>query len=181
MPYPHKLSEQKIVSEASSLVDEVGLDALTTRALALRLNARAPSLYRYFPDKESLVRALAVKFGRDLAEHVGQHETWADMAHAYWDFALRYANRYAVLVDDPLPGLEAPPADKFRVTEPLHELASRVDPERQLLIARVLWSYLHGAVNLNLNWPTRTGLDPASAFNEGVEALQQWLDQIAVG
>jgi hypothetical protein len=31
------------------------------------------------------------------------------------------------------------------------------------LAARVLWSYVHGAVSLRLLWPTREGLDPVEA------------------
>ena len=167
MPYPQKLSEQQILQEATCLVDEAGLEALSTRALARRLGARAPSLYRYFPDKDTLVRAVSAKFLDDLAQEMDRHESLAGMARAYGDYGLRYPNRYAVVACR-APESEQPPA-------PLHELAARLAPDRPLETARVLWSYLHGAVSLRLLWPPREGLDPEGAFAAGVEALDGWL------
>jgi AcrR family transcriptional regulator len=175
MPYPQKLSEQQILEEAACLVDEAGLDALSTRGLAQRLGARAPSLYRYFPDKDTLVRALSATFWDDLAREVDRHETLTGMARAYWDYALRCPNRYAVLMSRP-PEAEQPTAtEKGLVAEPLQELATRLSPERALLAKRVLWSYVHGAVSLRLLWPTRDDLDPEAAFAAGLAALDAWL------
>jgi AcrR family transcriptional regulator len=175
MPYPQKLSEQHILEEAARIVDEEGVDALSMRVLAARLGAHAPSLYRYFPDKESLIRAVSAKFLDELAAAVGRHDSLAGMARAYWDYGLRYPNRYDVVVCR-TPEAETPPAAaKFQVTEPLHELAARLSPDRPLVAARVLWSYLHGAVSLRLAWPSREGLDPEEAFVAGIEALGAWL------
>jgi AcrR family transcriptional regulator len=175
MPYPQKLSESQILEEAARLVDEAGLDALSMRVLAARLDAHAPSLYRYFPDKETLVRAVSAKFLHELAEEVGSQETLAGMARAYWDYGLRYPNRYDVVVCRTPEAEALPAAVKFQVTEPLHELATRLAPDNPLVAARVLWSYLHGAVSLRLAWPTREGLNSEEAFVTGLEALDAWL------
>ncbi len=175
MPYPQKLSEPQILEEAARLVDEAGLDALSMRVLAQRLGVGAPSLYRYFPDKDTLVRALSATFLTELAEEVDRHETLVGMAHACWDYALRCPNRYATIVYR-APEAEQPPAAvKFQVSEPLNKLAVRVSPDRPLVAARVLWSYVHGAVSLRLLWPTREGLDPEEAFDAGLAALDAWL------
>jgi AcrR family transcriptional regulator len=175
MPYPQKLSESQILEEAARLVDEEGINALSMRVLAARLGAHAPSLYRYFPDKETLVRAVSAKFLDELAEAVSRHERLAGMARAYWDYGLRYPNRYDVVVCRTPEAEQPPAAAKFQVTEPLHELAARLAPDNPLVAARVLWSYLHGAVSLRLTWPTREGLDPEGAFTAGIEALEAWL------
>ena len=175
MPYPQKLSEEQILEEAARLVDEAGQDALSTRVLARRLGARAPSLYRYFPDKDALVRAVSAMFLAELAREAERHEGFAGMARAYWDYALRHPNRYAVVASR-APAAEQPPdAAKFRVSEPLHGLAARLAPDRPLVAARALWSYLHGAVSLRLLWPPREGLDPEEAFAAGLAALDAWL------
>lgn len=172
MPYPQKLSESQILDEAARLVDEAGVDALSMRGLAAHLNSHAPSLYRYFPDKETLVRAVSTRFLSELAEEVSQQDTLAGMARAYWDYGLRYPNRYDVIVCR-TPDAEQPPvAVKFQVTEPLHALARRLSPDNPLVAARVLWSYLHGAVSLRLAWPTREGLDPEEAFMAGIAAFE---------
>ena len=98
MPYPQKLSERQILEEAARIVDEEGLDALSMRVLAQRLGAHAPSLYRYFPHKDTLVRAVSAKFLAELSQEVSRHESLAGMARAYWDYGLRYPNRYATVV-----------------------------------------------------------------------------------
>jgi AcrR family transcriptional regulator len=175
MPYPQKLSEPQILKEAARIVDEEGVDALSMRVLAARLGAHAPSLYRYFPDKESLVRAVSATFLAELAAEVGRHDSLADMARAYWDYGLRYPNRYDVVVCRTPEAEQPPAAAKFQVTETLHRLAARHSPDNPLVVARVLWSYLHGAVSLRLAWPTREGLDPEEAFTAGLAALEAWL------
>jgi AcrR family transcriptional regulator len=175
MPYPAKLSESQILEAAVRLVDELGIDALSTRTLAERLHARAPSLYRYFPDKERLVRAVSEHFMAELAREVESCTTLAEMGRAYWAYALDHPNRYAVVVGR-VPEDEDPPAEaKFQVSEPLHRLAANLTPDKPLVTGRVLWSYVHGAVSLRLNWPTRPGLDPEEAFLAGLEAFEQWL------
>lgn len=181
MPYPQKLSEPQILEEAAGLVDEAGLDAVSMRVLAGRLGARAPSLYRYFPDKESLVRALSEMFWKDLAQAVEPHESVAGAARAYWDYGLRYPNRYAVLVSHMPETEQLSVADTFQGTEPLEELTTRLDPERALVAERVLWTYLHGAVSLRLLWPTPDGLDPEEAFAAGLAAFEAWLESDAAG
>jgi AcrR family transcriptional regulator len=175
MPYPQKLSNPQILAEAARIVDEAGLDALSMRVLAQRLGAHAPSLYRYFPHKETLVRAVSAKFLAELAQEVERHEGLAGMARAYWDYGLRYPNRYAVIVCRAPEAEQPSSAEKFQVTEPLHALAARLCPDRPLVAARVLWSYVHGAVSLRLAWPTREGLDTEAAFVAGIEALEAWL------
>jgi AcrR family transcriptional regulator len=176
MPYPQKLSEQQILEEAACLVDEAGLDAVSMRVLAKRLGARAPSLYRYFPDKERLVLALSELFWNELAQAVDHHESVAGAARAYWDYGLRYPNRYAVLVSHAPAAEPRSLAEKFPVTEPLEELTTRLAPERALVAERVLWTYLHGAVSLRLLWPTPDGLDPEEAFAAGLAAFEAWLE-----
>lgn len=175
MPYPQKLSEAQILEEAARLVDEAGLEALSTRVLAQRLGARAPSLYRYFPDKDTLVSALSARFWDDLGQEVDRHESLAGMARAYWDYGHRYPNRYAVLVSHVPEAEHVSIADKFQVSEPLQGLTTCLSPDRSLVVKRVLWSYLHGAVSLRLLWPTEKGPDPEEAFTAGLEAFAVWL------
>lgn len=52
------LSSERISAVAMDLVDEEGLDALSFRTLAKRLNCEAMSLYHYYPSKQHLVDAL---------------------------------------------------------------------------------------------------------------------------
>lgn len=53
------LDRQRIVNEAVALLDEHGLDELSLRKLAQRLDVRAPTLYWHIPNKAALVTAIA--------------------------------------------------------------------------------------------------------------------------
>lgn len=54
-----KVDRAQIVDEALKLLNEVGIDALSTRMLAERLNVRQPALYWHFKSKRALVEAMA--------------------------------------------------------------------------------------------------------------------------
>ena len=54
-----KLSRETIINEALDLLDEVGLDAVSTRLLAKRLGVEQPSLYWHFRKKQDLLSAMA--------------------------------------------------------------------------------------------------------------------------
>ncbi|MEB3963302.1 TetR/AcrR family transcriptional regulator C-terminal domain-containing protein [Streptomyces kunmingensis] len=53
------MNRETVIAEALSLLDEVGLDAVSTRRLAKRLNVEQPSLYWYFRTKKDLLAAMA--------------------------------------------------------------------------------------------------------------------------
>ena len=53
-----KLDKDKIVATALTLLNERGLDALTTRALADRLGVKQPALYWHFKDRRALLDAM---------------------------------------------------------------------------------------------------------------------------
>lgn len=54
-----KLERETIVHEALALLDDVGLDAVSTRGLAKRLGVEQPSLYWHFHNKATLLAAMA--------------------------------------------------------------------------------------------------------------------------
>ncbi|MEE1745276.1 TetR/AcrR family transcriptional regulator C-terminal domain-containing protein [Streptomyces sp. JV184] len=54
-----KMNREAVIAEALGLLDEVGLDAVSTRRLAKRLNVEQPSLYWYFRTKKDLLAAMA--------------------------------------------------------------------------------------------------------------------------
>ncbi|HTI26797.1 MAG TPA: TetR family transcriptional regulator [Kutzneria sp.] len=51
----------EVVAAALSLLDEVGLDALTTRKLAEKLGVRPGALYRHFDSKRALLNAMVAR------------------------------------------------------------------------------------------------------------------------
>lgn len=55
---PRKLEREMVVAEAIALLDADGFEGVTLRALAARLNVRAPALYWHFPDRAALLAAM---------------------------------------------------------------------------------------------------------------------------
>lgn len=64
-----KIDRQQIVKEALLLLREVGLDKLSTRALAARLNVQQPALYWHFRDKRALMDAMNAEMMRVSHPH----------------------------------------------------------------------------------------------------------------
>ncbi len=55
-----------LVSSARALLTAQGLEALSTRAVAERAGIRQPTLYSHFPNRDSLLVAVADALGREL-------------------------------------------------------------------------------------------------------------------
>lgn len=63
-----RLDKSKVISSALELLNEVGMDGLTTRKLAQKLGVEQPTLYWHVKNKRALLDALAV-------EMLDQHHT----------------------------------------------------------------------------------------------------------
>jgi len=60
---------QRILDAAETLVGEAGVDAATTRAIAERAAVAAPSLYRFFADRDEVLDAVLERSLLDLDAH----------------------------------------------------------------------------------------------------------------
>jgi len=74
------LSKTNVVDATLGFLDSQGLDQLTMRSLGASLNVRGGAFYRYFPNKETLLEAVADK----IVEGVG--DPLPDVA---WDEQIR--------------------------------------------------------------------------------------------
>jgi AcrR family transcriptional regulator len=52
---------EAILAAAASLLEEVGIDSLSTNLICARANLTPPALYRYFPNKYALLRELGIR------------------------------------------------------------------------------------------------------------------------
>ena len=57
---------KKVLDAASSLLAQLGLEEITTTRIATAAGISIGSLYRFFPDKQSLIDAVAVRHVRDF-------------------------------------------------------------------------------------------------------------------
>ncbi len=68
---------ERILDAAAVLLEEDGVDAVTTRAIAERAGITAPSLYRFFADREQVLDAL-------IEQHLERLSTFLTEAEAGW-------------------------------------------------------------------------------------------------
>ncbi|HEX3829246.1 MAG TPA: TetR/AcrR family transcriptional regulator [Sporichthyaceae bacterium] len=112
---------QRMLDAAQELVAEVGYDALTTTLIAERAGVSIGSLYQFFPDKQAVVRAVALRnlemFSDRLTGMVRSRslQTW-------WDVVSEVIDQY-VDMHQKIPGFRA---IRFGDVADLHLL----DPER---------------------------------------------------
>ena len=84
-----KVDRAQILDEALKLLNEVGIDALSTRMLAERLNVRQPALYWHFKSKRALVEAMAEEI---MAR--GHTHNWPASADGWREFMLDNARNF---------------------------------------------------------------------------------------
>lgn len=157
---------RQIVTAARTLLELEGPEALTMRRLAGCVGITAPSLYKHFPDKSSVVNALADVMLRETAEALEAAESAAPgsfpaLATAYRTHALAHPHLYRLTTGRPLPrDLEA------RATAPL--LRALAGDEGR---ARAAWAFAHGMVAMELNGRFPTGSDVSAAWTAGITAF----------
>ncbi|MCC5476651.1 TetR/AcrR family transcriptional regulator C-terminal domain-containing protein [Streptomyces barringtoniae] len=61
------LDRRRVAGTALRLLNEVGLDGLTLRAIAKELDVKAPALYWHFKDKQALLDEMATEMYRRMA------------------------------------------------------------------------------------------------------------------
>lgn len=80
------LTKQTVARAALELLDEVGLDGLTLRKLAAKLNVQAPALYWHFANKQALLDEMATTMLADNVRTMApppDEQDWAAWAHMY--------------------------------------------------------------------------------------------------
>lgn len=156
---------REILAAARVLLEREGPEALTMRRLAARVGITAPSLYKHFPDKSSVVNALAGVMLRETAEALEAAESAAPgsfpaLADAYRTHALAHPHLYRLTTGRPLPqDLEE------RAAAPLFR-ALADDADR----ARAAWAFAHGMVTMELNGRFPAG-EAAAAWTAGISAF----------
>ena len=120
------------------------------RAIAARLEIRAPSLYKHIADKHELEVALIAQGFIEQAETFatavdGADDPVAAIGLAYRAWALDHPHLYSLMTSRPLPRNDLPPGVEDAAAYPLLEAVGG-DLDR----ARTLWAFAHGMVTLEL-------------------------------
>lgn len=88
------LSREKIVAAAIEVADETGLDAMTMKRVAERLDAGVMSLYRHVADKDELIEAMVEQVTGQYAYPDQSGLSWREAMHTLartdWDAFLAH-------------------------------------------------------------------------------------------
>ena len=161
---------ESLVAAAGRAISERGVTGLKARELAQEAGCALGAIYNVFPDLDALV--LAVN-GKTLAEleaalrhavarggkgRAAAIDELVRLADAYLDFAAANPQRWRALFEHRSPpGKEIPKAYAEQQTHlfsfilaPLSRLRPDLDEEKRALLARTLFSAVHGIVSLGL-------------------------------
>ena len=155
-----------ILDAASTLLEDRGPESVTLRAVGEAAGVSRSAPYRHYADKAALMRALAGRTLRQIAERIRRgaerhRDTWQRLCagcRAYIDYAVECPHHYQLVFGDapiaePDPGLEEAADDAMAAVGELVAQAQdagllRPGPTRE--IATVVWVLLHGLAALQI-------------------------------
>lgn len=182
-PYPAQVNREVIIQRALELLETHGVERLTLQQLAASLGIQAPSLYRYFRNKNDLLRAVnsitserLVAAIRAAAAGAGPEERMLHMAQAYRAFAHHHPITYALAFSGSRPDLQPAPEVLEGLVLPVQAAMARlVGSEDSLPALRGVWALIHGFVSLELTGQFQRGGDLDAAFDAVISAyLRGW-------
>jgi AcrR family transcriptional regulator len=168
--YHHGDLKRALIDAATEILRTHGSEALTLRAVARAAGVSANAPYRHFPDRRTLVAAVAQEgfallHGEMMAaiRSAEGREGFRQVAVAYVRFAHEHPARYRVMfgaevaAKDDLPDLRAQSRSVLEFVAigiDALQKAGMVGPGDPMMMATSLWAALHGLVMLSLDGQT---------------------------
>lgn len=182
---------ERLIDAAEHLFATHGLEAVTMRQLAAELGVSPMTPYRYFADKDAILAAVRARAFTRHAEALeaayaaagGLIERSAAVGRAYLRFALEHPEAYKLMFDAEQPNASAYPelveaGERSRATMTAHlrEMVDagwvKGDPN---LIGHMMWSALHGAIQLQMAGLLDPELDAERLSDETLAAIWRGL------
>lgn len=153
--YHHGDLKAALLAAAATLLGEAGPAAISLREVARRAGVSHNAPYRHFPDRDSLLAALAAEGFRALAQDMEESGgELAALGQCYVRFALEQPGRFALMFSASLdkarhPELQDAAAALYqRLARAVQAAAPSRDPQVATLAA---WSLVHGLAQLLLD------------------------------
>lgn len=160
----------EITEVALTVLEREGRDGLTMRAIAEKMDIRAPSLYKHIADKRELEIALIAKGFADQAdrfEHALADGGGAvEVAEAYRTWAFEHPHLYQLMHSEALPRDDLPEGAEERSID---VVLRAFDGDR--IRARAAWAFAHGMVSLTFANRFPPDADLETTWRVGVSAL----------
>lgn len=152
---------------AMTILNEEGVEGLSTRKVASAIGYTAGTLYLVFKNLDELIihinaatlGELHKRLSAELKATTTAPQTIKNMSRAYMQFARQNLARWTLLFKHRTPDGELVPEwldnqvrDLFELVGlPLKQLLPELDDDSRMRAIRVLWSGVHGACDLGLN------------------------------
>jgi len=166
--YHHKNLRNALLTLTRQIIAEEGLEQVTLRELARRLNISRTAPYRHFKDKSSLLAAVALErfthlnleLLQDFQDATGPLEQLQQMMTHYVRFAVENADHYKLMFgegfhkNDDFPELAEVADETFAILiQAITQGADQglVDPGDPTRRGFVVWSTLHGLARLMMD------------------------------
>jgi AcrR family transcriptional regulator len=177
-----------LIEAAERIIEKEGLRGMKARDLAFRVGCAVGAIYNVFADLDDLIFAVNAltleQLEKTLTVASGSDDPQADaiktLTHlglAYTDYAAAHTRRWRALFDHRLPeGREIPTwyrANLHRLFDyiegPLRKLAPSLADQQRVLLARSLFSAVHGIVLIGLEEKLQS--IPLSVLRQQVTAM----------
>jgi AcrR family transcriptional regulator len=140
-----------ILREAGKQLEKQGIANLSIRDAARRAGVSHNTPYRHFPDRQTLLAALAAE-GFQLLDVSLKNKSGREMGESYVEFALAHPERFRLMFGgllklDDYPDLR----DKARASYAALEQAFAGQGVDEKLAAAAAWSLVHGLSHLILD------------------------------
>lgn len=177
------LTRETIAQAARDILVSEGLDAVSLRRVAGRLDVTAPALYGHFIDKRDLLQAIAEEEIREIASEFGDVHSSDPLdrirrqCHAYIDYACRNPDLFRTMfLHRPeltaQPRGDQPPLALVLTDRIVASMRDAFDAENFAgqdpeLAAMTLWTAVHGVATMLLAGPP-LHLDQRSRLGDSV-------------
>jgi len=188
-----KVAERKaklhadLIVLAERAIAEKGVNELRARDLASEAGCSLGQIYNVFEDLDMLVLYVSLRTLERIDDVMKENERWTQgcspsqimvgLSHSYYAFVVENTNLWRTLFEHALPAHRELPdwivhkqVDLLsHICTPLRQLVPKASEEKLLETAQLLFSAVHGVVNLSVDQRT-TGL-PSQAVKPQLEFL----------
>ncbi len=155
----HEALQERLLTLAERTIAGYGLPALRARTLAEEAKCSVGAIYGVFADLDTLILAVNARTLEQLTDTMEQAPDLQAMAAAYLDYAATHYHRWRALFQHSMPDgraitteYGAKQAVAFsRIEAPLAALCPALPAADRALLARTLFSAVHGVVILGLD------------------------------
>jgi AcrR family transcriptional regulator len=162
--------DDDILNAAADILEQQGVEALTTRAVCEAARVTAPTLYYHFGDKDGLLRAVVA---RGIEQFMAQkranrrtNDALADLRRGWdgWiDFAVRRPRLFRLMVES----TRSDPTASQQAFVLMHGIVERLAAEGRLqtdvgTAARTIWAASNGVLTLFMQGTPAKDIKPSS-------------------